>query len=678
MEEHDEIGNTDVSGPTEILDTDIGKVRLGRSLSRSEAVEVFEGWTLVERRKIAVKCFSEPAIGANEEWALERLSGAPAPHLLGHARIGVRNALLLEWIEGVALSDWHVRRAGERNPDALRSVLLDVADAIGELHRNGVVHCDLKPAHIVVLPDQSIRIIDFSASVSLERPSESPIHLTPETAAPERLRGGQVGRWTDIHGFGVVLFWLLTGRLPRPGDAEATEDAAGAAAMALARRCLAARPEDRPANSEELRVELIETSFPTDLPAAGEAFPDTIQMRRRLPGSLPATPTTEPNRPRGTTTLRVARVVLILAILGALAAPAGWYGLVFYERHYKKNWIVDAAGNGDAVSVAEVLERGGENLTIQLAGGRHLLPTITERHISILAFPGLETAPVVFSSGAVCAELVNATVRLTGLTLDASNVPENAGCLDITGGMVTLSEILIENAGGTGLDARRGARLEIYGLLVDGAKEDGLRLSGGVEALVERITVRNVAGIGVSAIGGARFEARDFSVSMTGGAGIAVGSGAIVTVAGGLVEKAAGSAVDAMDGAVLRLTDVRIEKAKGAGIAVYDGAHLSLSQSEIAESALSGLLVDSAGSVSLVDVGIARNGEHGAVLLSLRKGSFQSVTIEANRGAGIAIFPEVNLELTEANVTGNGGGDILDGRPAEPAPPSEEEAGSDE
>jgi serine/threonine-protein kinase len=126
--------------------------------------------------------------------------------------------IAMEYVEGVSLVDYC--RAGRCSARDRLLLVRAVCEAVQHAHRHLVVHRDLKPSNILVTPDGSVKLLDFGIAKQLDTLGASEATrtglrlMTPAYAAPEQLRGGQIGIHTDVYSLGVVLYQLLTGRLP--------------------------------------------------------------------------------------------------------------------------------------------------------------------------------------------------------------------------------------------------------------------------------------------------------------------------------------------------------------------------------------------------------------------------------------------------------------------------------
>ncbi|MFJ2168435.1 protein kinase domain-containing protein [Streptomyces griseofuscus] len=129
--------------------------------------------------------------------------------------------------------------AAEPRPAAGPALLVQIAEGLGQLHRAGWVHGDLKPANVLLMADGSARLADFNMAAELEGThGYTPAFSTPDYTPPELLwaeigeRGRPIRPSADIWAFGVLAHLVLTGSFPLPGG---TPSARRDAAVAYAR-----------------------------------------------------------------------------------------------------------------------------------------------------------------------------------------------------------------------------------------------------------------------------------------------------------------------------------------------------------------------------------------------------------------------------------------------------------
>jgi serine/threonine protein kinase len=111
-------------------------------------------------------------------------------------------------------------RDGPMEPDRVLHLSLQIASGLEASHRNGIVHCDIKPANILITPESQVKIVDFGIARLLRSQrgdSFNGFSGTIDYMSPEQLQNNPVDQRSDIWSFGVTLFEMLTGRLPFNG-----------------------------------------------------------------------------------------------------------------------------------------------------------------------------------------------------------------------------------------------------------------------------------------------------------------------------------------------------------------------------------------------------------------------------------------------------------------------------
>jgi serine/threonine-protein kinase len=133
-----------------------------------------------------------------------------------------RPYIAMEYLEGQTLSELlkNVRPLPE--PDAVR-IASRICEALEYMHKNNVVHRDLKPQNIMLCNDGTIRIMDFGIAKSLDSRrltfvGFTPAMGTPDYMAPEQVRGSRGDQRTDIYSLGAILYEMVTGEPPFGGD----------------------------------------------------------------------------------------------------------------------------------------------------------------------------------------------------------------------------------------------------------------------------------------------------------------------------------------------------------------------------------------------------------------------------------------------------------------------------
>lgn len=178
--------------------------------------------------------FRSPGLLARFRMERQILAGLDHPHI-AHVLDGGSTGdgvvwLAMEYIDGVPIDAWCTER--ELGVAARVRLFLDVCAAVEYAHRNLVVHRDIKPSNILVTADGTAKLLDFGIArlvdeAAMEAEASMTRQLmTPAYASPEQIIGGPITTASDIYALGVLLYELLTGRLPhdftglRPSEIE--------------------------------------------------------------------------------------------------------------------------------------------------------------------------------------------------------------------------------------------------------------------------------------------------------------------------------------------------------------------------------------------------------------------------------------------------------------------------
>jgi len=128
--------------------------------------------------------------------------------------------ITMEYVSGQDLKGL-IRQTGQLAIGTSISVAKKICEGLSEAHKIGVVHRDLKPNNIMIDRDGEVRIMDFGIARSLKEKGITGTGVmigTPEYMSPEQVEGKKVDQRSDIYSLGVILYEMVTGRVPFEGD----------------------------------------------------------------------------------------------------------------------------------------------------------------------------------------------------------------------------------------------------------------------------------------------------------------------------------------------------------------------------------------------------------------------------------------------------------------------------
>lgn len=145
------------------------------------------------------------------------------PNIVNIYDVGEENDLyyiVMEFIDGQTLKQYIQQNSPLRVEDAL-GIMRQLTSAISHAHQNNIIHRDIKPHNILVDHDGNVKITDFGIAMALSATSITQTNSVLGSVhylSPEQARGGMANRKSDIYSLGIVMFELLTGRLPFSGE----------------------------------------------------------------------------------------------------------------------------------------------------------------------------------------------------------------------------------------------------------------------------------------------------------------------------------------------------------------------------------------------------------------------------------------------------------------------------
>ena len=193
------------------------RYRLIERIDEGGAGEVWRARDEKLDRDVAIKLLGPDADDAfRARFADEARRAAAVVHpnvvtVFDEGRDGADAFMVMELVPGKTLREIVAER-GPLPPHEVARLIRQVAGALDAAHAAGVVHCDVKPANVIVDPEGVAKLTDFGIARAARDRDEQELLGTARYIAPERVEGGPVTARTDVYGLGLVAYELLTGR----------------------------------------------------------------------------------------------------------------------------------------------------------------------------------------------------------------------------------------------------------------------------------------------------------------------------------------------------------------------------------------------------------------------------------------------------------------------------------
>jgi serine/threonine protein kinase/Tfp pilus assembly protein PilF len=267
-----------------------GRYEIIEGLGEGGMGKVYKAYDLEVHEEIALKMI-RPEIAANSGIVLRFQNELKLTRKIAHRNVcrmfdlgkeGPDLFITMEYVPGEDLKTT-IHRIGPMNVRKTLAIGKQICQGLSEAHGQGVIHRDLKPGNIIIDREGNVRILDFGIALSRETEGATDAGVVPGTfryIAPELLGGAKPSASSDLFSLGVILYEMVTGRLPfekEPAPGTAGRHSSGvlkeptmfnheipAALSRLILKCLDHDPAKRIHKAEEVCAELsrIEEALP--------------------------------------------------------------------------------------------------------------------------------------------------------------------------------------------------------------------------------------------------------------------------------------------------------------------------------------------------------------------------------------------------------------------------------
>ena len=148
-------------------------------------------------------------------------AGLEHPNIVNIYDVGSENGIhyiVMEYVEGITLMTY-IEKKGQLNYKETLSIAIQVSRGIQAAHAKHIIHRDIKPQNIIISTDGKVKVTDFGIARAVsEHTIHSDVMGSVHYASPEQARNGYVSNRSDIYSLGIVMYEMVTGRVPFDGD----------------------------------------------------------------------------------------------------------------------------------------------------------------------------------------------------------------------------------------------------------------------------------------------------------------------------------------------------------------------------------------------------------------------------------------------------------------------------
>lgn len=203
------------------------RYRIKHSIGGGGMANVYLAYDLILNREVAVKVLrleyaNDPEFITRFEREVQSATSLSHPNIVSIYDVGEDNHILymvMEYVDGMTLKEY-IKEHHPIEIETVLEILKKVLSAIATAHANHLVHRDIKPQNILLDKDGEVKVTDFGIAIALSATSltqTNSIMGSIHYLSPEQARGETATKKSDIYALGILLFEMLTGKLPFDG-----------------------------------------------------------------------------------------------------------------------------------------------------------------------------------------------------------------------------------------------------------------------------------------------------------------------------------------------------------------------------------------------------------------------------------------------------------------------------
>ncbi|MBY8912239.1 Stk1 family PASTA domain-containing Ser/Thr kinase [Bacillus sp. YC2] len=205
-----------------------GRYHILRPIGGGGMANVYLAEDIILEREVAIKILRFDFVNDNDfirrfRREAQSASSLDHPNIVSIYDIGEEGDIyyiVMEYVEGMTLKEY-ITTHGPLHPKEALSIMEQIVSAIAHAHQNHIVHRDIKPHNILIDHMGHIKVTDFGIATALSSTTithTNSVLGSVHYLSPEQARGGLATKKSDIYALGIVLFELLTGKIPFDGE----------------------------------------------------------------------------------------------------------------------------------------------------------------------------------------------------------------------------------------------------------------------------------------------------------------------------------------------------------------------------------------------------------------------------------------------------------------------------